>query len=326
MKPETTIFRIKHGSHMYGTNTPSSDLDYKAVHLPAGRDIVLQKAVDAIDYSREKAAGEKNNPDDVDLQSFAVHKAFDMLMGGDIIGMELMFAPMSSIEIIHPAWLRILDHKDAFLSRKVDGYVGYCRAQVNKYGIRGSRVAAVRAFSDFFFKWVELSMGTQKLSTIADQIEELVDKTEHSSIMDIEQKGVGKYIRHLEVCNRKAPYTIKIIDAYHMYKNAFDEYGARSLAAEQNEGIDWKAISHAVRVGNQAIELLQTGSITFPRPNADYLLKVKLGQIDFKVVSEELDQLLTDVVRESGNSSLPEHPDRKAVEELLVELYAEQVR
>lgn len=35
----TTIVRVKFGSHLYGTNTPTSDLDFKSVHIPPARDI-----------------------------------------------------------------------------------------------------------------------------------------------------------------------------------------------------------------------------------------------------------------------------------------------
>lgn len=30
------LITIQHGSHLYGTNTPLSDLDYKSVHVSVG--------------------------------------------------------------------------------------------------------------------------------------------------------------------------------------------------------------------------------------------------------------------------------------------------
>lgn len=35
------ILEMKFGSHLYGTNTPNSDLDYKAIYLPTAREIIL---------------------------------------------------------------------------------------------------------------------------------------------------------------------------------------------------------------------------------------------------------------------------------------------
>jgi predicted nucleotidyltransferase len=37
------IVEMRFGSHLYGTATPLSDLDYKGVYLPDGRDILLQR-------------------------------------------------------------------------------------------------------------------------------------------------------------------------------------------------------------------------------------------------------------------------------------------
>ena len=41
------IVRIQFGSHLYGTNTPLSDLDYKSVHIPSCSDIVMQTVADS---------------------------------------------------------------------------------------------------------------------------------------------------------------------------------------------------------------------------------------------------------------------------------------
>lgn len=53
------IVRIKFGSHLYGTDTPASDLDYKSVHIPDARDIILGTAAKSVRISgRPKVEGE----------------------------------------------------------------------------------------------------------------------------------------------------------------------------------------------------------------------------------------------------------------------------
>lgn len=74
----------------------------------------------------------------------------------------------------------------------------------------------------------------------------------------------GRLVRHLEVCGRKMPFIGSIESAHKVAQRLVDEYGERALQAERNEGIDWKGLSHAVRVGREALELLETGRITFP--------------------------------------------------------------
>ncbi len=56
------IVTIKFGSHLYGTTTPASDLDFKSVYVPSARDILLQKVKGSINKSRQKAEKEKNLP------------------------------------------------------------------------------------------------------------------------------------------------------------------------------------------------------------------------------------------------------------------------
>jgi hypothetical protein len=324
VKEQTKILRIKHGSHLYGTNTPTSDEDFKEIHIPAGREILLQRAKDAYEFGPEKEIGAKNQAGDIDVQSFSVQKFFSMLMGGDIIGCELLFAPMHMIEHATPLYFDIVKEKDIFLSRQVEGYVGYCRRQANKYGIRGSRVKALRDTLETVKRLIEEHGHLCKVGDFHEEWLKLAE-SEHIDIIEQITKGTGKILKLYEACNRKIPYTVTLKEMLGPYQKAFDEYGHRSLAAESNEGVDWKAVSHAVRVGEQAIELLKTGFIEFPRENAEDLLAIKKGQIDYKIVSARLEELLVEVEAESLVSILPEKPNKEAVEELLVKIYADQI-
>ena len=47
-----TIVELTFGSHLYGTATPDSDLDIKAVYLPEPRDILLQRVKPAVSLHR----------------------------------------------------------------------------------------------------------------------------------------------------------------------------------------------------------------------------------------------------------------------------------
>jgi predicted nucleotidyltransferase len=49
------IVAMRFGSHLYGTATPQSDLDYKAVYLPEARDILVQRVQSTVSRSRADA-------------------------------------------------------------------------------------------------------------------------------------------------------------------------------------------------------------------------------------------------------------------------------
>ena len=110
----------------------------------------------------------------------------------------------------------------------------------------------------------------------------------------------------------------------------------------QEHGYDTKFAMHAVRLGYQGIEYLETGRLTLPMSaGRDYCMAVRLGQVPLPDVIRELEGLekkicvLTygaEMVPETvtgrrdysrGVSTLPEHADRHALDRLLVELYTE---
>jgi hypothetical protein len=96
-----------------------------------------------------------------------------------------------------------------------------------------------------------------------------------------------------------------------------NDYGQRALQAERSEGIDWKALSHAVRVGREALELLHAGKITLPLPYAAEILAIKQGERIYEAVAETIDRLLVDVQEAVVSSSLREEPDFAFMDELV---------
>src|ERR1019366_365533 len=105
-----------------------------------------------------------------------------------------------------------------------------------------------------------------------------------------------------------------------------NEYGKRALQAGGQQGVDWKALSHAVRVGTQAIELLRTGNVTFPLANAGHLLDIKLGRLLYKEVSTEIEGLVDLIEIEAIESDLPEEPDMRWIENFIEDCHAAQVK
>lgn len=247
--------RVAHGSHLYGTSTPSSDQDFKGVHLPSGRGILLGRPEDVIDRGvKSKIDGtDKNAADAIDEQSFSLQKFFDMLMKGDTVATEILFAPPLEQHLV---WDQVQYVGKALLNRQCKGFVGYCVRQAAKYGIKGGRMNAVRALLDF----LDFHKGaTQKLGVLEGPLRVWSEGREHVSWENIPHPN-GEDCWHLVCCDRKMPMTSSICEAYKVYEKVWDNYGERARAAMINEGIDWKAVSHAVRVAEQAIELLDTGT------------------------------------------------------------------
>lgn len=327
---ETTLIEMRFGSHLYGTATPQSDVDFKAVHVPAGRALLLQRAEKVISRKTKQDGTAKNTADDVDYESYSVQKYLALAAEGQTVALDMLFAPeWSWTSEASPLWLEIRANKDRLLTSQYTSFVGYCRTQANKYGIKGSRMAAARAIVEFLGNhYTEDHGGIAKVYDIEESLTAFVAGKEHMAIVKIAQHGVDADkppMKHIEVCNRKMPFHASIKRTYETYKGLFNEYGQRARQAEVNSGVDWKALSHAVRIGRQAIEVLKTGNVIFPRVDAEHLLAVKTGKLEYKAVAAEIEELLAQIEIEAARSPLRNEPDWAWIESFVEKVHREAV-
>ena len=99
----------------------------------------------------------------------------------------------------------------------------------------------------------------------------------------------------------------------------YDDYGHRAKLAEKNEGIDWKAVSHAMRAAMQVSEIFLRNDIQFPLQAAAYLREVKEGKRDYKMeVGPLLELYMEQCEKLSAWSDLPEKVDRKVWDRWLI--------
>ena len=299
--------------------------------MPPARDILLQRVRGSVSSQRPKAEGEKNYAGEIDEEAYSLQKFLGLAADGQTVALDMLFAPRwAMIEGPSWEWQEIEDNRHRLVTRRSTAFVGYCRQQANKYGIKGSRVAEAREALSILDAALERHGTVAKLSEIEPSIAATVAGAEHMALLDIEGAtdihGVKRTVRHWEVCNRKLPLTQTIKASAEIMRRLVGEYGHRALQAERQEGVDWKALSHAVRVATEAIELLETGAVLFPRPNARHLLDIKIGALSYQEIAAEIDELLPAVETAAGRSTLPDQPDRQWIDGFTAAVYADAVR
>lgn len=319
------IVRMKFGSHLYGTSTPASDIDYKSVFIPDARSILLQRAKGTMSDRRSKAEFEKNVAGEEEEERFSLQRYLELAAEGQTVALDMLFAPdWAMTEPPGAVWQEIARNRDRLLSRRSKAFIGYAMKQASKYGVKGSRVSASRAALALLEAGLERHGTVAKLEEMADEIKAMVAATEHMLIVPITMPNGGT-VDHWEVCGRKMPYASSIKNAHGVMKRLVDEYGHRALQAESNEGVDWKALSHAVRVGNQAVELLTTRLITFPLPNAAHIVSIKKGERPYKEVAEEIEAVMNAVLAAAETSPLPDEPDLAWIDNFVADTYRAEI-
>lgn len=319
-----TIVRMKFGSHLYGTATPASDQDFKSVFVPTARSILLQRVKGVYSEQRAKAENERNVASDVDEEKFSLQRFLGLLAEGQTVTVDMMFAPdWAFIGPVSSEWRELIANRHRLVTSKAAAFVKYVHSQANKYGVKGSRIAAARAALAVLAAGAANKGGTAKLRELVDPINLLLGVTEHMSWVDI--PGARGDERHWEVCGRKLPLSASIGSAHEIVDRLIKEYGHRALMAESQQGVDWKALCHAVRIANQAIELLSTGRISFPRPDAQHILSIKRGERPYQEVASEIEDLLVQVEEAAAASVLPAKPDLVWIDDFVANVYRDEV-
>lgn len=324
MRPLTPIVRLIHGSRLYGTATPTSDTDYKGVHIPSGEAILLGRPEDVITRDIRAADAARNGPGDVDDQSYSLAKFLKMVSVGDTVATEMLFAPGSAIISRSPVWEMLQTSRHRLVNRECRGFVRYCIQQAAKYSIKGDRLAACEAAVTLLETGLADQGPNVRLGAIRPALEAFAADPAHFAGFETVPGQHGP-IEHFVCLDRKTPLTTRIFDALSLYRRIHADYGKRAAAAMTAGGIDWKAMSHAVRVARQAEELLSTGHLTLPRPDAADLIEIKLGQRPYEAVQDELETIVERLPSLVERSRLPEASEADWIRAFILEAHRGQV-
>lgn len=332
------ILEIKFGSHLYGTNTPTSDLDFKGIYLPTAKEILLGRIKETIANSRPKAECERNNKDDIDSEYFSLDRYLSLLTEGQTVALDVLFAPRDNYTLLTDVgdaiMTEIYANREKLMTKNVNAFVGYARQQAAKYGIKGSRMDALKRAMELLdglyaaVPYDKLALHDSLFANLIKECEALVSLEKTALVEFVMLKGPTGEIdqKHLHVNGRYLPMHATVKWAREIVGKMLEGYGNRAKKAHLAGGVDWKALSHAVRVNSEALELLGSNFITFPRPDKDLLLQIKRGDLPYEQVAEIIEQGLADLYAAQEKSPLRDSPDREWVDNFLYRIYSDIVK
>lgn len=300
---------MKFGSHLYGTDTPESDIDYKGIFLPSFREILLNRIPKSITFNTKKNSTEKNSSEDIDSEFYSLHYFLKLATEGQTVAIDMLHANPESIIKSSWIWEKLQENRKQFYTRNLQAFIGYARRQASKYGIKGSRLSDAKIVKDYLC----CCDPEKRLSVYWDGL----PQGEHIHFLGKDPNGKRQY----QVCGKIIQETVTVKYAFEIVSRFYESYGQRAKQAERNESIDWKAVSHAVRAAYQIKEILTKKDLTFPLEQSKLLLQIKQGKIDYTTeVAPLLDDLMDEVEILSQKSDLPQKVSQKWVDEFLIEL------
>ena len=314
------LSKTVHGSQLYGTNTPESDTDYKGIFVPDLRELFLQNAPRTLHYDTGDKY-RKNTKDDVDFELFSLGQFVNMAIAGETIVIDMIHTPDHLTLESSDVWQYIVQHRSEFYTTHMKSYLGYVRKQASRYGVKGNRLRDLTAVYNAVKEYDRPEFSASKVGDIAMYLPE----TEFTGFV-VESQTKGGTQTFYQVLGRKYQMTLDLSEFIRLVGGIFKDYGDRARQAEKNECIDWKALSHALRGANQMKEIYETGDLQLPLKTSDRVKAVKLGEVSFKDVKEELEQVCNDVESLSvvaSKNGMRKEVDRKRWEKFVVDVYSD---
>jgi hypothetical protein len=315
---ETTLFTVLTGSHLYGTATEKSDFDYKAVCLPALDDLLLNTQVTNRKEKPEGLkAGDKMLAGESETEYLPLQVFFNDFFNGQTYALEVAFATAqykhTSQALFKENWMWMMQEMlDKFLTKNVKKMVGYAVAQSKLYGLKTERYSTLsetlRVLNQYGYEFAHELFPSQDKATFRDcplLVERLL-ALKHVKMCEIlNASGGTEMAPALDICGKQFPLTNRVITVVKSLEKSVLNYGERVKEFE-GEGVDWKALSHAIRITEQVLELCGTGKLEFPRPNAKFLLDVKSGKVPLAEATAYLELTFSKVDEAVASSVLQE--------------------
>ena len=305
------MFLAQHGSFLYGTQTENSDVDYKGVYIPDPDMNAIGMTKPKIDFGTADQ-DQKNGKGDVDIVIYRIDKFMEMTAKLSNEAIDMLHTADQQALVWTPGWDFIHNNRMKMMRADENALLGYVRSNINKYGMKGTRVG--------------------DLIDVVSEMEKHGDK----SIIELEEYFNGlaeasdvvfmndKFEPHLNtwwvsIDRAKFYPNVKASDVHKSITSRLKTNANARDAARQGE-VNWKDISHAVRYCIQA-RIMVNGGLYFPLPDYDLktIMAIKLGLLPFDQVSDIMQEEINKSLKVIRDANLPKTRQKEEYEELFLQ-------
>jgi len=341
------LFVVIRGSHAYGTNIETSDIDYAGVFIQTQDDILSNRYIPQI-------ADEKN-----DIVFYEIKRFLEQLETNNPNILELLFTPDDCIVYKDPVMDIIFQRKNEFLTKQCEKTMaGYATQQIKKakgqdkkQNWEKSRVQRKTPLDFCYFHENEKSVDIYKLLDGKDQKMFGLSKVPHSrdlyAVFYDEKKEFGfkgicfensNELKLTAIPKEASHLFIGYIsynkDGYSQHCSDFKSYQdwlekrniARWVDVESHgqkidgQLVDGKNLLHLKRLVEVAKDISEGKGFIVRRENAKELIDVRKGKVDLESLILESEENLKILSEKFKSSDLPEKVDKELVSDLLLEV------
>lgn len=344
---EKILFKTLTGSKLYGTNSENSDTDIKGVFLPDIKDLLLNKAPKHYTINTNNS-NERNTSEDTDETYYSLHNFLELAAKGETNAIDLLFAYTNEDAVLKTShiWNELIKNIDKIVTKNIKSYIGFCKSQCMKYSFKGDKLNNFKKFAKFLYDQQGYYWNTgNKDTTLKNILNDAIGGDYSNWIINNHIPKVGEERKkftaidfgdhcYIETANNKESYLVISgvkFQLHNITKNVYNKvydvinsYGKRAEQAAKDNGADWKAISHCVRVIYQVEELLTLNKITFPIVNADFVksIKYKTTNLTFEEIINMVEEKIKIIdERLLPNCTLRDKADYKWIENFILNCY-----
>lgn len=342
-----TILLVRHGSHAYGTNTPSSDEDFKGVTIPP------KEYFFGFSKHFEQAELKAPNPDAV---IYDIRKFFNLAADCNPNIIEVLHTDESDHLLVSPLGKKLLDHKNDFLSKRIKHtFLGYAVSQLKRIKTHKKWIlnppVKNPSRTDVGLPEQTVIPKDQLVAAFAEVQKELdkmnfdfMDSLEESAKIEI-RNNMAQMLSEMKITSdeqfaaaaRKIGLNDNFIHfmqkerEYSSLKREWDQYQnwklTRNVARaelEEKYGYDTKHAYHLVRLIRMCNEILETGKVLVKRPDRDELLAIRNGSWSYDKLMQfvETEELKLNKLY-NDSTMIPKSPNRDKLDNLCISLIEE---
>ena len=307
MAEDRSILKVRVGSHLYGTNTPTSDEDFVGIFVPPARNLIGLGRMEQIDASVvSKGPDGKNTADAVDCTYYTLEKFARLALDGNPNIVEILFANSENMMKWAGEGAELLRMKKHFLSKLIKHrFLGYAFSQKHKMVIK---------------------LENYEVLYEAQRYLENTDRSYLVEVVEIDHHPLfHKKKDHVTVGDINIPLTSTVKKAKAFVDNRLGQFGSRQQLVTKF-GYDTKFASHLIRLIVEGIELLKTGDLKFPLQDVKLLKSIRNGECSMQNVLKMAERYEAEIEEWYEKTELPDRPNFDAVEKFVMKVHTSYLK